>query len=98
MDQLSNFISEYLKTCETIKKLNSKTIKAYRIDLSQFHTYMLPQEDFTEKTTLNSFLSLLHQKSQAQNSQKENCYFEGVFPIILFMKNFYLKILLRNSM
>lgn len=31
MDQLSNFISEYLKTCETIKKLNSKTIKAYRI-------------------------------------------------------------------
>ena len=22
MDQLSNFISEYLKTCETIKKLN----------------------------------------------------------------------------
>ena len=38
MDQLSNFISEYLKTCETIKKLNSKTIKAYRIDLSQFLT------------------------------------------------------------
>lgn len=38
MDQLSNFISEYLKTCETIKKLNSKTIKAYRIDLSQFHS------------------------------------------------------------
>ena len=38
MDQLSNFISEYLKTCETIKKINSKTIKAYRIDLSQFHT------------------------------------------------------------
>ena len=42
MDQLSNFISEYLKTCETIKKLNSKTIKAYRIDLllliSQFVT------------------------------------------------------------
>lgn len=35
MDQLSNFISEYLKTCETIKKLNSKTIKAYRIDLSR---------------------------------------------------------------
>lgn len=36
MDQLSNFISEYLKTCETIKKLNSKTIKAYRIDLYEY--------------------------------------------------------------
>lgn len=39
MDQLSNFISEYLKTCETIKKLNSKTIKAYRIDLSYTVNY-----------------------------------------------------------
>ena len=34
MNQLSNFISQYLKTCETIKKLDSKTLKAYRIDLS----------------------------------------------------------------
>ena len=40
MDQLPNFISEYLKTCETVQKLNPKTIKAYRIDLSQFHTFM----------------------------------------------------------
>ena len=37
MDQLSNFISEYLKTCETIKKLNSKTIKAYRIDCKRLN-------------------------------------------------------------
>lgn len=43
MNQLSNFISQYLKTCETIKKLDSKTLKAYRIDLSQFHTFMLSQ-------------------------------------------------------
>ena len=34
MDQLSNFISEYLKTCETIKKLNSKTIKSYPLNLN----------------------------------------------------------------
>ncbi len=51
MNQLSNFISQYLKTCETIKKLDSKTLKAYRIDLSQFHTFMLSQKDFTEKKT-----------------------------------------------
>ena len=81
MDQLSNFISEYLKTCETIKKLNSKTIKAYRIDLSQFHTFMLPQGNFTEKSTLNSFLSLLHQKYKPKTAKKEDCYFEGIFPL-----------------
>ena len=55
MDQLSNFISEYLKTCETVQKLNSKTIKAYRIDLSQFHTFMLPLADFTDWNLVEVF-------------------------------------------
>ena len=62
MNQLSSFISEYLTICETMKKLNFKTLKAYRIDLSQFHSFMLSQKDFTEKAALTSFLSLLHQK------------------------------------
>ncbi len=57
MDQLSNFISEYPKTCETIRKLDFKTIKAYRIDLAQFHTFMLLQDDFTEKNNLK-FVSI----------------------------------------
>lgn len=84
MDQLSNFISEYLKTCETIKKLNSKTIKAYRIDLSQFHTYMLPQEDFTEKTTLNSFLSLLHQKYKPKTAKRKIATLKAFFHYLVY--------------
>lgn len=39
MDQLSNFISEYLKTCETIKKLNSKTIKACLLSYALVYYY-----------------------------------------------------------
>ena len=81
MDQLSNFISEYLKTCETIKKLNSKTIKAYRIDLSQF---MLPQKDFTEKTTLNSFLSLLHQKYKPKTAKRKIATLKAFFHYLVY--------------
>ena len=84
MDQLSNFISEYLKTCETIKKLNSKTIKAYRIDLSQFHTFMLPQEDFTEKSTLNSFLSLLHQKYKPKTAKRKIATLKAFFHYLVY--------------
>lgn len=84
MDQLSNFISEYLKTCETIKKLNSKTIKAYRIDLSQFHTFMLPQGDFTEKTTLNSFLSLLHQKYKPKTAKRKIATLKAFFHYLVY--------------
>ena len=89
MDQLSNFISEYLKTCETIKKLNSKTIKAYRIDLSQFHTFMLPQGNFTEKSTLNSFLSLLHQKYKPKTAKRKIATLKAFFHYLVLYK-FYI--------
>lgn len=84
MDQLSNFISEYLKTCETIKKLNPKTVKAYRIDLSQFHTFMLSQENFTEKTTLNSFLSLLHQKYKPKTAKRKIATLKAFFHYLVY--------------
>lgn len=32
-------LNDYLYSCEFHKKLNSKTIKAYRLDLKQFHLY-----------------------------------------------------------
>ena len=80
MDQLSNFISEYLKTCETVQKLNSKTIKAYRIDLSQFHTCMLPG-GFHRKKHLKLVPVTVTPEIQTQNCQKEDCYFKGIFPL-----------------
>ena len=90
MDQLSNFISKYLKTCETVQKLNSKTIKAYRIDLSQFHTFMLPlvrqkayqeQQQFHRKKHLKLVPVTVTPEIQTQNCQKEDCYFKGIFPL-----------------
>ena len=53
MKNLEALIEDYLKNCETLKKLNQKTLKAYRIDLKQFHTFMLPYPDFID-------LSLIH--------------------------------------
>ena len=79
MNQLSNFISQYLKTCETIKKLDSKTLKAYRIDLSQFHTFMLSQKDFTEKKPLNSFLSQLHTKYKPKTAKRKIATLKAFF-------------------
>lgn len=36
MENLETLIEKYLRDCETIKTLDKKTIKAYRIDLTQF--------------------------------------------------------------
>ena len=79
MNQLSSFISEYLTICETMKKLNFKTLKAYRIDLSQFHSFMLSQKDFTEKAALTSFLSLLHQKYKPKTVKRKVATLKAFF-------------------
>ena len=39
MKNLETLITKYLRDCETIKTLDKKPIKAYRIDLTQFCTF-----------------------------------------------------------
>ena len=39
MNTLDNYIAEYLEYCEYRKRLDSKHIKAYRIDLKQYHNF-----------------------------------------------------------
>ena len=83
MDKLSTFITEYLKICESIKKLDTKTIKAYRIDLLQFHTFMLSQNDFTDKTALNSYISLLHQKYRPKTAKRKIAALKAFFHYLI---------------
>lgn len=40
MNQLTTLITEYLEHCRTQKRLDSKTLKAYRIDLTQFSVFV----------------------------------------------------------
>ncbi len=36
MNQVETVLNHYLKFCEQQKRLDAKTLKAYRIDLNQF--------------------------------------------------------------
>lgn len=44
MQNLQNWISQYLLDCRYQKNLDPKTLKAYRIDLEQFST-LISQND-----------------------------------------------------
>lgn len=50
---------KYLKYCEKQKELDSKTIKAYRIDLQQFEDFM-EKYDCVNKESLNQYLTYIH--------------------------------------
>lgn len=71
MNQLSNFISQYLKTCETIKKIrfqNTQSIPYRLITIS--YIYAIPKR-FHRKKTLNSFLSQLHTKYKPKTAKRK---------------------------
>ena len=46
MNTLDNYIAEYLEYCEYRKRLDAKSIKAYRIDLKQYRgsLYHIPAQ------------------------------------------------------
>lgn len=45
MNTLNNYIAEYIEYCEYRKRLDSKTLKAYKIDLKQFEDFCTDLSD-----------------------------------------------------
>ena len=50
MNTLNKYIQEYIEYCQYRKRLDSKTLKAYRIDLNQYANF----------TSGSLYLSLIH--------------------------------------
>lgn len=63
MNHLQNHIDNYLVHCQTQKRLDAKTLKAYRIDLRQFSEQISITES-TELTpaVLETYIAKLHQQ------------------------------------
>lgn len=59
-DALKN---EFLHVCEFSRRLDSKTLRAYNIDLLQFQTYLNSSNlSFLEKDNVSNYLESLHQR------------------------------------
>lgn len=72
MSTLKLNISNYLSFCKSQKCLDEKTIKAYRIDLTQF-TDFLQTQSITEPTVeaLESFIGFLHQSYKPKTAKRK---------------------------
>lgn len=60
MNTLSNYITDYLNYCRFRKHLNSKTLKAYQIDLKQYLYFSNDYPQCLSKNTVDSFITILH--------------------------------------
>ena len=46
MNTLNDYVAEYIEYCEYRKRLDRKTLKAYRIDLKQYADYLQNISEF----------------------------------------------------
>lgn len=62
MDTLQTQLDNYLEFCQFQKRLDSKTLKAYRIDLAQFiRQSSINDISSITPTTLEKHIAMLHQ-------------------------------------
>jgi len=84
MSVLEDLITEYLEYCRLRKKLNTKTIKAYSIDLRQFLEYMQTQNDYTDKNTLTIYISHIHQEYQPKTIKRKIASIKAFYHYLVY--------------
>lgn len=72
MNNLQTHLKNYLKYCQYQKRLDSKTLKAYRIDLTQLDA-QIPNSDISTITpdVLEDFIAKLHQTYKPKTAKRK---------------------------
>lgn len=71
MNNLENYICEYLEYCEYRKRLNVKSLKAYKIDLKQYHSFSRDSQDFLSRNTVDLFITTLHKQYKPKTVKRK---------------------------
>lgn len=91
MFQSEQLIKDYLEYCKYQKKLNEKTIKAYKIDLKQFLEYMQNTDMQPNRINISSFVTTLHKSFKPKTAKRKIASLKAFFAYLE-----YEEILLEN--
>lgn len=79
MQTLETITKQYLNYCKVHKNLDSKTIKAYRINLEQFLSIIPVNELPVDKETLMLYLSKIHEMYQPRTVKRKIASVKALF-------------------
>lgn len=79
MDTLNRYITEYLNYCEYRKRLNFKTLKAYRIDLNQYSVFCNISLDSFAKNTIDLYITELHRHYKPKTVKRKIASLKAFF-------------------
>lgn len=90
MSDLQNNIDEYLEYCKLQKRLDSKTLKAYRIDLRQFHEAVSMNETAElSPTILETYIAKLHQQYSPKTAKRKIASLKSLFHYLEYKGKIY---------
>lgn len=79
MCNLNDSLSQYLSYCRYQKGLNEKTIKAYRIDITQFLQYIDEQKCNISRHNISNFITQMHQKYKNKSAKRKIASIKAFF-------------------
>lgn len=79
MNTLNNYIAEYIDYCKYRKRLDLKTLKAYRIDLKQYENFCTNVSDCFSKNTVDSFITNLHKQYKPKTVKRKIASLKAFF-------------------
>ena len=86
MTLLSKQMKNYLNHCEHQKRLDSKTLKAYRIDLTQLSDFLQQQSYSPNKEGLEKYIERLHQRYKPKTVKRKLACIKTFFGFLEFEK------------
>lgn len=80
MNQLETTIQDYLAYCQSQKRLDAKTLKAYRIDLNQFKNKIsISNTAHITSQTLEDYIAVLHQNYKPKTVKRKIASLKAFF-------------------
>lgn len=79
MSTLNCCVKEYMEYCHDRKRLDDKTLKAYRIDLRQYEDFCAGLSDWAAKGVLDDFITSLHKQYQPKTVKRKIASLKAFF-------------------
>ncbi len=79
MNTLNDYVAEYIEYCEYRKRLDRKTLKAYRIDLKQYADYLQNISEFHFKDNLDKYITHLHKQYKPKTVKRKIASLKAFF-------------------
>lgn len=79
MNILKNYIVEYLEYCKLRKRLDTKTLKAYQIDLNQYLNFSSSYPECISKQVVDNFITHLHKQYKPKTVKRKIASLKAFF-------------------